>query len=188
LWRGASWPGFGLSVAVVLAGLLIVPIVSAIIGPGPGAAHAQSLDVLIDSSLGSGVTAGTGDGETSTRRTPMFLEVEVGFVIDRDFEIEWGLGTLVQLENQPALALRPQLRLVRPLGWFSFFADVGLPVYTTPFTRYGGEVGAGLLYKVHERFSAVGSTHVAVFFAGSDLPEDSTVVMFNVGLGGRVHF
>lgn len=151
-------------------------------------AAAQTLDINLDAAVGSGVTMGTGDGEALSRRTPFYLDVDAGFVFDRDFETEWGLGITAQLEDAPAVALTPQVRLVRPLSVIEVYAGAGIPVFVTPFTRVGAELGGGVLYALHERFALLAGGQVDLFFAGSDLPEGSLVIMFNLGVGGRVRF
>lgn len=154
--------------------------------PVPGSA--QTLDVVLDTAVGSGVTAGSGDGETVTRRTPMFVDVDAGFVLDGDFTTEWGVGMLLQLEDQTAVGLTPQVRLLREVWVGEVYAGVGVPVYIVPsVSRVGVELGGGALFRLHEQFSGLVTMAADVFFAGDDIPGDDPVLMFNFGIGGRVH-
>ncbi len=154
----------------------------------PAAASAQTLDLSVDTALGSGVMAGRGDGETVARRTPMYLEVQTWGVIDGDVDTEYGLGLTMQLEGTPALAVTPQVRLLRPVGPVRLFTGLGVPLFVTPFTRLGAEVLGGVIYDLSEAFALLAEGQIDVYFAGSDLPDDGTVVQFNLGLGGRIRF
>ncbi len=152
-------------------------------------ASAQTLDLILDTAFGSGVTAGAGDGETLTRRTPVFLDIDAGFVLDGDYETEWGLGVLMQLEDEPAVGLTPQVRLLREVWIGEVYAGVGAPVYVAPLlSRVGVELQGGALFRLHEQFSGLVTLAADVFFAGDDIPGDDPVLMFNLGIGGRVHF
>ncbi|MCA9542020.1 MAG: hypothetical protein KC620_24150 [Myxococcales bacterium] len=154
----------------------------------PTRAAAQSLDVVLDASTGSGVLLGSGDGETEVGRTPWFLQLDAGFIFDGDTEIEWVLGSTLQLEDRPALGFTPGIRLLRPAGPVEFFGEAGVPVFVVPFTRLGLELAGGALYRLFDRVALIGQLAIDVFFAGSDIPADTAVIMFNLGLGGRVYF
>lgn len=166
--------------------LAAIPLI-AILAPTP--AGAQSLDVVLDGAVGSGVLLGAGDDGTAVGHTPVYLEVEAGFIFDRDVSIEYVLGATLQLEDTPGVGFTPQVRLLRPFGLITGYISAGVPVYVFPFTRFGFEVGGGALFPiVPERFAVGAQLQIDTFFGGSDLPPDTTVLMFNLGLGGRVWF
>ncbi len=153
----------------------------------PVPVEAQTLDVVLDTAVGSGVTAGQGDGETLSRRTPLFLDFDAGFILDGDFETEWGIGMLMQVEEQIAVGITPQVRLLRDVWVGEIYAGIGTPVYVLPaISRIGVELQGGALFKLHEQFSGLITISADVFFAGDDIPSDDPVLMFNFGLGGRV--
>lgn len=155
----------------------------------PETAGAQSLDVVFDAAIGSGLLLGTGDDGAAAGRTPLYLEVEAGFIFDRDVSIEYTLGVMAQLEDTPGVGITPQVKLLRDFGPLIGFASAGVPAFLFPFTRFGVEVGSGLLWPlVPKRFAVEAQLQFDAFFGGSDLPADSTVLMFNFGLGGRVWF
>ncbi len=155
----------------------------------PSAAEAQSLDVVVDGALGSGVLLGAGDDGTAVGRTPTYLELEAGFIFDRDTSIEYTLGAVAQLEDTPGIGFTPQIKLLRPFGQITGFVSAGVPVFVFPFTRFGLEAGGGAFYPVIEdRFAVEAQLQIDAFFGGSDLPADTTVLMFNLGLGGRIWF
>jgi len=160
---------------------------AAILAPLHGGA--QTLDVVADATLGSGLLLGASDDGTAAGHTPLYMEVEAGFIFDGDTSIEYVLGAVLQLEDRPAVGFTPQIRLVRQFGLITGFGSAGVPFFMYPFTRFGLEVGAGALYPIVENLFAIGAQfQVDVFFGGSDLPADSTVLMFNLGLGGRIYF
>lgn len=179
----------GLPSAIALAGAitLLFAIPAAILAPG--IAGAQTLDVVVDATVGSGVLLGAGDDGAAVKRTPVYLELEAGFVFDRDATVEYVLGAVAQLEDTPALGFTPQVRLLRPYGQITGFISAGVPVFVFPFTRFGLEAGGGAFYPViPERFAVEAQLQIDAFFGGSDLPSDTTVLMFNLGVGGRIWF
>lgn len=154
-----------------------------------GEAAAQTLDVVVDGTVASGVALGQGDDGTAVGRTPLLVELEAGFIFDGDRSVEWVLGSIIQLEDTPGVGLVPQVRLLAPFGVVDGFVSAGVPAYLFPFTRFGLEIGGGALFPVvPDRFALVGQLAFDVFFGGSDVPADTTVLMFNLGLGGRVYF
>lgn len=155
----------------------------------PVAVGAQTLDVVVDGALGSGLLLGAGEDGTEAAHTPLYLELEAGFIFDGDTSLEYVIGSTLQLEDRPAVGFTPQIRLVQPFGIMTGYIAAGLPVYVFPFTRYGFEMTGGALYPiVKNRFAVGGQLQIDVFFSGSDLPENTTVLMFNLGLGGRIWF
>lgn len=153
-----------------------------------GAAEAQTLDMSLDAALGSGLLLGEGDDGTAVGRTPLYLEFEAGFVFDGDTQFEYVLGTTVQLETRPGVGFTPQVRVLQPFGTVRAFAAAGVPFFLFPFTRLGLELtGGALIPVVPDRFDLVGQLQLDAFFAGSDLPS-GTVIMINLGLGGRLYF
>lgn len=194
IWR--RWLARAVTIAAALIGPVLLAAAANLAPPtlaAPlarlGAAHAQTLDVVVDAAVGSGLLLGRGDDGTAAGHTPVFAELEAGFIFDRDRSVEWVLGTILQLEDTPGVGLVPQVRLLRSFGLVEGFVSAGVPVFVFPFTRFGAEVGGGLLYPiVPARFALAAQLAIDVYFAGSDLPEDTTVIMFNLGLGGRVYF
>lgn len=147
------------------------------------------LDVALDLSLGSGLRIGSGDGETISDRTPFYADVDVGFIFDSDFSSEWGLGVTVQMETQAAVAFTPQVRLLSDgPDRLRFYVGAGVPAFVTPYTLFGLELGGGALYTMTDRVSLTAGLAVDAFFLGSDLPEDGSLVMFNLGVGARAMF
>ena len=98
------------------------------------------------------------------------------------------VGTIVQLENEPALAINPKLRLVKRADRFDVYASVGVPWYVVPFRRLGFELGGGALIPVNNVFSIVTGVSIQTFFAVADVPDDTAVLAINGRFGGRIAF
>jgi hypothetical protein len=150
-------------------------------------AAAQALNLAIDSTVGSGVRRAPGpDGDAISKRTPAFFDVDVGLVLDNDWSSEWGAGFKFQLEDQLAVGVAPQVRLIRGERPWNFLIGLGVPIYVTPGTLIGVEVDAGGIFRFTESLGAVALVSAEYFFAGGDLPEDGGVLMFNFAVGVRV--
>ena len=151
-------------------------------------AQAQSLDVKLDSSLSSGMLIGPANSEISVVRAPLLLDFDVAFTFDKDPSLEWVLGTMVQLENLPAFALNPQVRLKRQKGPFEGFAGLGVPFFLTPYTRVGTELSLGFSFPARTSLAFVANINARTYLLGSDLPEDSPVITLTGAVGIRLCF
>lgn len=153
----------------------------------PALCSAQALNLAVDTTLGTGVRRTPGpDGDALSQRNPAFLDVDVGFILDNDWSSEWGAGLTFQLEDQLAVAVTPQVRLIRGEVPWNFLIGAGVPIYVTPGTLYGFEVDAGGIFRLTESIGVVALAEAEYFFAGGDLPADGSVLMFNFGVGVRV--
>ena len=151
-------------------------------------AEAQSLDLNLDAAAASGVTFGTSGNSTYSDRTPLYLNVDAALVFDNDETFEWVIGTMIQVEGQPAIAINPKVRLVKALDRFDIFAEAGLPWFIVPFRRLGFEIGVGSLIPVNDALSLVAGISIQTFFAGADVPDDTAVLAITGRFGGRIAF
>jgi hypothetical protein len=151
-------------------------------------AAAQSLDIKLDSALSSGVLLGPSGSDVIIGRSPMLVDFDAAFIFDGDENVEWVLGSMMQIENRPALAINPQVRLRRTKGPFETFVGVGIPWYIAPLTRFGTELSFGVALPLTSPLALVFNFNVSSFFMGSDLPDDSTVFFFNGAAGIRMRF
>jgi len=151
-------------------------------------ASAQSLDIKLDSAVSSGILLGPSGGDVIIGRSPMLLDFDAAFIFDNDESVVWVLGSMMQIENRPALAVNPQVRLRRTKGPFESFVGVGIPWYVAPLTRFGTELSFGVALPLTSPLALVLNANVSAFFLGSDLPDDSTVFFFNGAAGIRMRF
>lgn len=167
-----------------LAGLTAMVAVVAV----PMPAHAQALDVMVDATIGTGVTRYTTDqGGVQSDRSPTYLDIDTGLVFDGDFTSEWGLGVMIQLDQTTAIALSPQVRLVRPIANFEAYVGAGVPLFVSPNLRLGGAFDVGARWPITDVFALSGGSQIAVYFAGDDLDGDARTV-FNFSFGGQARF
>lgn len=151
------------------------------------ASFAQALNFALDGTMGTGVRRAPGpDGDALSQRTPAFFDLDIGAILDNDWSSEWGTGLTFQLEDQLAVAITPQVRLIRGENPWNFLIGAGVPIYVTPGTLYGLEVDAGGIYRFAESMGIIALAEAEYFFAGGDLPADGSVLMFNFGVGVRV--
>ena len=151
-------------------------------------AKAQSLDISLDAAAGTGLLIGSAGNETYTGRTPLHLNLDSALIFDNDRTFEWIIGTIVQLETQPALALNPKLRLVKRTETVDIYAAVGLPWYVVPFRRLGVELGGGVVAPLNELLSIVAGLSIQTFFAGADVHDGTAVLELNGRFGVSVAF
>ena len=150
--------------------------------------HGQTIDLNLETSLGSGATISSTENQSNWERTSTNLQVNVGLVLDEDRQFEWVIGTIIQVEDRPAVALNPKLKIVRQVGAAEAYATLGVPWFVTPFRRLGVELGGGMIGPVNDIFSWVGNLSIQTFFAGADVPDGTTVLVLNVAFGARISF
>ena len=67
--------------------------------------------------------------------------MDAALVFDNDETFEWVIGTMIQVESQPAIAINLKVRLVKALDRFDICR--GWPSrFIVPFRRLGFEIGA----------------------------------------------
>ncbi len=153
----------------------------------PRASKAQALNFAVDSTLTTGVRRAPGpDGDAISKRAPADLNLDVGLIFDNDRTSEWGAGLTFQLEKQAAVAVSPQVRLVRGDDPWNVFLGAGVPLYVTPGTLLGLKVEGGVVFQFADAVGAMAIVNTEYFFAGGDLPKHGSVLMFNFGAGIRV--
>ena len=154
----------------------------------PTTAQAQSLDLKFDSAVSSGIIVGPAGREVSIGRSPLLLDLDLAFIFDDDQTLEWVMGTLIQMEYTPAVALNPQVRLRRRKGPFEGFAGLGVPVYIAPLTRIGTEFSFGFSFPAESALAFLANINLRTYFMGDDLPDETTVFMFTGAVGLRLRF
>ena len=162
---------------------------------GQGArAHAQEVDFVVGLAGGTGVSLGGGRAGVIAQVSPMTLDIDVGLVFDKEWEMEWTPSIILELGGRVSVGVNPSLkRFVRPSqeGWLkkmSLYGGIGIPFIFAPFTLLGAEAAVGVTYEFFPKFAPVVEMHTDVFFAGSDLPEGSVLVKIDFTLGIRYNF
>lgn len=154
-----------------------------------GAAPAEAQTRLTTASLsgGSGVSLGTGQGgETVLQRTPIFLDAFVRTYSDEQPSPVVGGGLRVELDGRVSAALVFRAELPKRLGPVELRAFAGVPFFFAPFTMLGVELGVAVAWPLSPSLSLIGAFVADAFVWGSDLPDDSVVVMLNGSLGIEV--
>ncbi len=147
-------------------------------------ARAQSVDLVIGVTGGTGLSLGTGDGDTVTLRSPIFLAVEVGVILDDDETLEWTPSMIFELEGRVSAGVDPTVKKLFYVGPFGIYGAVGVPFFFAPLTLLGAKTAIGGLFRLG-RFSVTLEVRINAFFAGSDLPDDGALVKVDAGLGLR---
>jgi hypothetical protein len=149
-------------------------------------AQAQEMDTFLGLSLGTGMTMGKPGDAMQIKRSPVFLEVDVGLVFDEDFDWEWTPSLILEVDGRVALGVNPTVKRVVRFKWFSFYGGLGVPFFFAPYTLLGLEAAIGGIYYIIPKFAAVVEFRANVFFIGSDLPDGSALAKLDFAFGVRV--
>jgi len=150
------------------------------------AARAQELDTTVGVLSGSGISLGRGGGDLIKKRSPIFLDLDVGLMFDGDRSLEWTLRLLMELEGAVSVGVAPSVKkVVRINRRLNLYGGLGFPFFFAPFTLLGVEPAVGATFRFASRFSVVLEAHADVFFVGSDLPDGSVLAKMDLALGIR---
>lgn len=149
-------------------------------------AHGQEMDTFLGLSLGTGMTMGKPGDTMQIKRSPVFLEVDVGLVFDEDFDWEWTPSLILEVDGRVSVGVNPTVKRVVRFDWFSFYGGLGIPFFFAPYTLLGFEAAIGGIYYIIPKFAAVVEFRANVFFIGSDLPNGSALAKLDFAFGLRV--
>ena len=163
--------------------LLSVSALAVILLVGVSSASAQERHYTVGLYGNSGISMGTGQGDTVILRSPLAGELTVRTWTDIDPELVFSMGVRMEVENTTALAIVPRVEYMKVAAhWFRVRPFAGLPLFFMPFSMLGIEGGFSLDFHFGD-FSIVLSAVVDAFIWGSEIPDGSTVLMFNGSVG-----
>ncbi len=163
-------------------------------GPTPNISPAQDLEISGSASVGSGTSVTGSAGKTYTRRSPLFLNVDLGFKHPRVRWLEFAPTLMLEFEGRVAIGGNPRLRmLLRPaqsglMSRFHPFGIVGAPVFLFPYKLVGAQAGAGIHIDLVGRLGVLVQVTPTVFFLGDDLMNDAALGKIDLDVGLRVRF
>lgn len=155
-------------------------------GLGDSTASAQR-ELAASVFVGSGVTVGTGgNGErarTATRRSPTFLDLELGSWNPERPDPVLGAALRLELDGRVAIGIVPRAGVRRRRGALELRAGFGLPIFVAPFSLVGAEVATGLGITLGGGFAFVSDVVIGGYFWGSDLPSNAALVKVDLRIG-----
>lgn len=146
-------------------------------------AAAQRRDTGLGLHAGTGLELGGGSGGTVALRTPLFIDLSARTATDEQPDPIWGGSLRVEVEGRASVAVVPRAELPRRLGPLRLRAGAGIPIFFAPFTMLGVELGLTAVLDLGHGLGASAGLSADAFFAGSDVPEGSAVLMFNGAVG-----
>lgn len=159
----------------------------AVLGLVGASEAAAQRDLSVGLFAGSGLSLGTGGGaeraEVAMRRSPTFIDLEVGAWNPERPDPVLGAALRLEVDGRAAVGLVPRAGFRRSRGSVELRAAFGLPVFVAPFSLLGAEVAAGVGVPVGGGFAFVSELLVGGYFWGSDLPRGGALVKLDLRLG-----
>ena len=153
----------------------------------PNRSEAQTPGRSVHALVGSGLSIGSaGGGNTAMLMSPVTIDAGASFWNSERPALIAGIAGRVELTGRTSLGIVPRLGFHRDFGIVSLRPSVALPVFLSPFSLLGVEGAVTARYALGDRFWAIARVAVAAFFWGSDLPDDSTLIMVNGALGAEL--
>jgi hypothetical protein len=146
-------------------------------------AAAQSREIDVGASVGTGISIGTGDARAVSKRSPLFLDLGARTWNDESPDFSWGGSLRLEVEGRASVGIVPRAELPRSFGPVTVRAIVGAPIFFAPFTLLGAEAGATATWKLAPRVGLFAALLFDAYVLGSDLPEGGALIMCNGALG-----
>jgi hypothetical protein len=148
-----------------------------------GSAFAQTQTMNVALGVGSGFERGAGYALLEGRRSPVFVEAAVRTYNDEEPVLLLGGSLRFELERSIGLAVVPRAELRYPGSFLELRPGIGVPLFVSPKIMLGPEVSLTARKGGRRGMGFFLMGTLAAFIVGSDVPDDSTVVMLNVQLG-----
>lgn len=139
-------------------------------------------------SVGSGLSFGSGNGETVVLPSPIYIDADIIYSNDESPTMEYVVGFQAELQGRVSAGVVPQIRLTSPPTNFVVYGILGAPIVIAPFTLFGVEGGAGVLWRVYGRLGVFAEVVLDLFPWGSDLPEHGILTQLDANIGIRMKF
>ncbi|MEE9384493.1 MAG: hypothetical protein V3V08_13900 [Nannocystaceae bacterium] len=149
---------------------------------------AEQWEVSARAAAGSGVSVSGTGREVLKRRSPLTLNLGVGFRHPQWSWLELCPGIQLEMQGKASFAFRPVLRAYLPTRRPTVHGLVGAPLYVFPFTLHGVEVGFGVAYPLAHHVALTAEASATAFVGGSDLMTGSGLTKLDVAGGIRVSF
>jgi hypothetical protein len=146
-------------------------------------ACAQTQTAEVGAGLGSGIMRGSRGGLAAARASPIFLEASSRFFVDEERAVMFGGSIRMELEHSAGLAVVPRVELRHRWSKLELRPGLAIPIFLAPQTMVGPEVSVAARYDLFDRLGLLGMLSSAVFIEGTDVPDNSTLLMFNLLLG-----
>ena len=145
-------------------------------------AHAQTISMAIGG--GSGLERGVGHGASTGKTSPIFLDAAVRLINNEEPRVTLGGSLRMEVERNGGVALVPRAELRHLLPALEIRPGIGFPIFVTPETMLGPEVSCTFRKHFDNGFGGFLTIAIDAFIGGSDLPAETSVLMFNAYLGG----
>ena len=157
-------------------------------GALPGLATAERLEVSASVLAGTGISLAGSGGKTFARRSPTFLQAEVGLVHPQLPWLELAPTLMLEIDGRIGFGIAPKLRARLPGKRVRAYGVVAMPLFVVPYTLLGVQAGGGLMVALHRRVGLLAEFTGGAYVWGSDLMPNAALGPFNASLGMRVNF
>ncbi|MFO7735812.1 MAG: hypothetical protein R6W70_06300, partial [bacterium] len=139
---------------------------------GNGTIYSQELDIIFDSSVGSGIQAGMGAERTEWNMAAVFTDLEIMINTDNDPFFEYGVSFFVPLTKRMALAVIPKGKLKKNLpGNFQMYVTGGVAVFVAGVNLYGIHLEPGIRSRINDFVDFFTEMNFGIYPLGKDIPE-----------------
>lgn len=149
-------------------------------------AEAQTRNISVSLLAGSGLSFGTGSGQSVLRHSPTHLDLAFRTWVSEGKHLRnpiVGAALRIEVQGRASVGIVPRAELLQSLGSVEIRPFIGVPFFFAPFSLLGAEVGAALAFQLHGQTNVLLTVVVDAYFWGSDLPDGQAIVSLNAGIG-----
>lgn len=153
----------------------------------PARTSAQTPFMSTQLAFGSGITWGNGPADqTVSRRSPMFVDAAMRTWSSEEPSLMLGGSLRMEIEGRTSIGVVPRVEILKKLGSITLLPGAGIPLFFSPFSMIGVEVSTAMLMPLSDAFSLSAAATFDGYFFGSDVPDKSAVIMFNLMIGASL--
>jgi hypothetical protein len=137
---------------------------------------------------GSGISFGDGQKSVVAQRSPIFLDLAFRYWSSEEDWFVLGASGRVEIDGRTSIAGVPRVEYQLRAGPLALRPGVGVPFVIAPRTMFGVEGSFSARLDLAGPLGLVAAVYADAYFLGSDVPDDSVVVMINGALGVDLQF
>ncbi|GEM_PF-3236109 len=176
----------------LLSVVLVLPTLTSGVAGGLTASIAPAETAKINASVasGTGLSLSGAAGESLSRRSPTFVNLDVGYTLDSLPWLEFAPAIHIEIEGRVGLGVLPRIRAYLPENHpaYRLYASLGALGILHPYTLYGIQGAVGSVIMLGRQFALVPEVSLTGFAAGTDLMKDGALAKFDVSLAIRLNF
>lgn len=149
----------------------------------PDELYAQTRATQVGVSVLAGIERGAGQAGSAVLASPLQLELSARTWSDEFKTVAIGGALRVEVNGAGGIAAVPRLEFRHLIAGSEIRPGLAFPIYFAPMTLFGPEASLGFRTAISDTLGLIASISMTAFVAGKNLPDSTTLLQFNGGIG-----